>query len=43
MGNERMARDCCTNEGEGMTSNILAILSVLKLDRRGVANGGTIR
>ena len=31
------------NEGEGMTSNILAILSVLKLDRRGVANGGTIR
>ena len=43
MGDERMARDCCTNEGEGMTSNILAILSVLKLDRRGVANGGTIR
>ena len=42
MGDEQMARDC-TNEGEGKTSNILAILSVLKLDRRGVANGGTIR
>ena len=42
MGDERIARDC-TKEGEGMTSNILAILSVLKLDRRGVANGGTIR
>ena len=42
MGDERIAKDC-SNEGEGMTSNILAILSVLKLDRRGVANGGTIR